>query len=253
MMSNLLKAFLVDDENLALKRLSKLLLKTEKVEIIGQTNKPLDALKVIPTLELDVVFLDIQMPDLNGFELLQELENHPPIIFTTAFDEFALEAFEVYSIDYLLKPIKAERLEKALIKLERIKAEKSDEANKNLQKLLENLAPKPMLTRLPSKIGGKVQILVVNEIPVFFAEDKMTFAQNAEGRKFPIAFSLSELEKRLDKSTFFRLGRNLILNINFIEEVRFTSRVAIRLKNSKKTEIIVPRERVKALKEFLGM
>jgi two-component system, LytTR family, response regulator len=253
MMKNLLKAFLVDDESLALKRLSKLLLQTEKVEIIGQTNKPLDALKIIPTLEIDVVFLDIQMPDLTGFELLQKLENHPPIIFTTAFDEFALDAFEVYSIDYLLKPIKAERLEKALSKLEKIKAEKSGEANENLRELLENLVPKPVLTRLPSKIGGKVQILIVNEIPLFYAEDKMTFAQNTEGRKFPIPFNLSELEKRLEKDTFFRLGRNLILNVNFIEEVRFTSRVIIRLKNAKKTEIIVARERVKALKEFLGM
>jgi two-component system LytT family response regulator len=252
-MKNLLKAFLVDDESLALKRLSKLLLHTEKVEITGQTNKPLEALRIIPTLELDVVFLDIQMPDLNGFELLQKLENHPPIIFTTAFDEFALEAFEVYSIDYLLKPIKAERLEKALVKLEKIRAEKSNEAQKNLQKLLESLAPKPLLTRIPSKIGGKVQILVVNEIPIFFAEDKMTFAQNAEGRQFPIALSLSELEKRLEKSTFFRLSRNLILNVNFIEEVRFTSRVAIRLKNAKKTELAVARGRVRALKEFLEM
>lgn len=252
-MKNLLKAFLVDDESLALKRLSKLLLQTEKVEIAGQTNKPLEALRIIPTLALDVVFLDIQMPDLNGFELLRKLENHPPIIFTTAFDEFALEAFEVYSIDYLLKPIKAERLEKALLKLEKIGAEKSNEAHKNLHRLLENLAPKPLLTRLPSKIGGKVQILIVNEIPVFFAEDKMTFAQNAEGRNLPVAYSLSELEKRLDKSTFFRLGRNLILNVNFIEEVRFTSRVVIRLKNAQKTEIAVARERVKALKEFLGM
>ena len=104
-MKNLLKVFLVDDEPLALKRLSRLLSETEKVEIIGQTSEPLQALQTIPTLTLDAIFLDIQMPELTGFELLQKLENYPPVIFTTAFDEFALKAFEVYSIDYLLKPI----------------------------------------------------------------------------------------------------------------------------------------------------
>ncbi|MCU0240659.1 MAG: response regulator, partial [Pyrinomonadaceae bacterium] len=88
-MKNLLKVFLVDDEPLALTRLAKLLLKTEKIEIVGQTNKPLDALKIIPNLKLDALFLDIQMPELTGFELLQKLENYPPVIFTTAFDQFA--------------------------------------------------------------------------------------------------------------------------------------------------------------------
>lgn len=252
-MKNLLKVFLVDDEPLALKRLSKLLLKTEKVEIAGETHKPLDALKLIPTFELDAIFLDIQMPELTGFELLHKLENYPPVIFTTAFDEFALEAFEVYSIDYLLKPIAFKRLEKALEKLEKIKTKNSADSTANLQKLLENLSPKTPLSRLPSRLGGKVKIINVNEITHFFSEDKMTFAQTLEGRDLPIAYSLIELEQRLEKDVFFRINRNLILNINFIEDVRFSSRVIIRLKDAKKTEFLVAHERVKTLRDFLGM
>ena len=254
-MKFLLKVFLVDDEPLALKRLSRLLSETGKVEIIGQTTEPLKALRIIPTLELDAIFLDIQMPELSGFELLQKLENYPPVIFTTAFDEFALKAFEVYSIDYLLKPIEAERLEKALLKLEKIASEKSDETNLNLQKLLENLSPQPQLERLPSRIGGKVQIIDVKEITHFFAEDKMTFAQTVESKNFPLDFSLNELEKRLEKQTFLRVHRNSIINVKFIDEVHgwFSGQVMIRLKDTRKTEIVVARERVKTLKDFLGM
>lgn len=244
---------MVDDEPLALTRLSKLLLKTAKVEIVGQTNKPLNALTIIPALELDAVFLDIQMPELTGFELLQKLENHPPVIFTTAFDQFALEAFEVYSIDYLLKPIALKRLEKAIEKLEKLKSEKTETSTENLQKLLESLSPKTRLSRLPSRIGGKVKIIDVKEITHFFSEDKMTFAQTLEKRVLPINHSLIELEQRLEKEIFFRINRNYIININFIDDVRFANRVTIRLKDAKKSEVLVAHERVKALREFLGM
>jgi two-component system, LytTR family, response regulator len=253
-MKDLLKVFLVDDEPLALTRLAKLLMKTDKIEIVGQTNKPLDALKMIPNLKLDALFLDIQMPELTGFELLQKLENYPPVIFTTAFDQFALDAFEVYSIDYLLKPIAFKRLEKALEKLEKITAEKPEEPTEKIQKLLEHLSPKKTpLLRLPSRIGRKVQLLNVSEITHFFSEDKMTFAQTLEEKKLPINFSLIELENRLEKDIFIRINRNMIINADFIEDVRFGNRVIVRLKDAKKTEILVAHERVKALREFLGM
>lgn len=253
-----LRVFLVDDESLALKRLSRLLLETEKIEIIGQTTEPLKALQIIPNIKLDAIFLDIQMPELTGFELLQKLEKYPPVIFTTAFDEFALKAFEVFSVDYLLKPIEFERLKKALEKLEKFSHENP---NDNIQKLLENLAinvstnEKNPLERIASRIGGKVQIIDVNEITHFFAEDKMTFAHNLEGRNFPLDHSLNELENRLESKKFLRVHRNSIVNAGFIEEVHgwFSGKVLIKLKNVKQTEIIVARERVKILKDFLGM
>ncbi len=256
-----LRVFLIDDEPLALKRLSRLLLETGKVEITGQSTEPLKALQIIPTLQLDAIFLDIQMPELTGFDLLQKLKNYPPVIFTTAFDEYAVKAFEVYSVDYLLKPIESERLEKALEKLEKLAAEKSTEANSNIEKLLENFArtlpenSSNPLKKIASRIGGKIQIIGTDEITHFFAEDKMTFAQNIDGKNFPMDYSLNELEKHLDRQTFLRVHRGSIVNLNFIKEVHgwFSGKVLIKLKSAKKSEIVVARDRVKILKDFLGM
>lgn len=256
--SKKLRVFLVDDEPLALKRLARLLAETGRAEIAGHTTEPLKALQVIPTLDLDALFLDIQMPELMGFELLQKLGHYPPVIFTTAFDQFALQAFEVFSVDYLLKPIEAERLAKSLEKLEKLAVEKSNERAANIERLLENFAdhharesPKK-LDRLASRIGGKIQIIETAEITHFFAEDKITFAQNIDGKQFPLDYSLNELEHRLDSRTFLRVHRNAIVNAGFIEEVYgwFSGKVLIRLKNIKKTEIVVARDRVKYLKDF---
>lgn len=248
-----LKVFLIDDEPLALKRLSRLLHKTEKVEIIGQTIEPLEALKIIPTLNLDAIFLDIQMPELNGFELLQKIEKYPPVIFTTAFDEFALKAFDVYSVDYLLKPIESERLDMALEKLEKITS--AGDAATNIEKLLQNFPPtqNEPTDRIASRIGGKVRIIEVTEITHFFAQDKLTFAKTADGKEFPLDESLNRLEEKLDSSKFLRVHRSTIVNLNFIDEVHgwFSGKVLIRLKT--KDEIVVARSRVRMIKKILGM
>jgi len=255
-----LRVYLIDDEPLALKRLSRLLLETGRVEIVGQTSEPLKALQIIPTEQLDAIFLDIQMPELTGFELLQKLGNYPAVIFTTAFDEFALKAFEVFSIDYLLKPIEVERLKKTLEKLEKITFEKPGETA-DLKKLLETVAGNLPIERpasfdkIASRVGAKVLLLDVSEIACFLAEEKVTFAQNITGKRLPVDYSLNELEKNLDSRKFLRVHRNTIININCIEEIHgwFSGRVLIRLKDVKKTEIMVARERIKTLKNFLGM
>lgn len=116
-----LRVYVVDDEPLAVKRLTRLLRETRRVEVVGSTVDPVEAVKFLSRENVDAVFLDIQMPGMNGFELLQKLPKEPAIVFTTAFDRFALDAFEVNSVDYLVKPIELERLEKALSKLERLR------------------------------------------------------------------------------------------------------------------------------------
>lgn len=258
-MTKLIRAYLVDDEPLALKRLERLLEETNRVKVAGQSSAPLVALSEIPALELDALFLDIQMPDLNGFELLARLENYPPVIFTTAYDEYALRAFEVYSFDYLLKPIDAERLEQALTKLERMREgpTEAEHLRKMIQLVAASFQPDASLKlrRVASRTGGKVQILDAEEITHFFAEDKMTFARTSECKLFPIDFSLKELEDKLDPRLFLRVHRNTIININFIEEVHgwFSGKIMVRLKDKSRTELIVARDRVKILKEFLGM
>ncbi|MBC7795648.1 MAG: response regulator, partial [Pyrinomonadaceae bacterium] len=179
-MQSKLRVYLVDDEPLAVSRLTRLLTETGRVEIIGSANEPETALLEIPNHLLDAVFLDIQMPGLNGFELLAKLETYPPVIFVTAFDEFALRAFEVHSIDYLLKPVEAERLEKALTKLEKLRVNAGSHLA-DLQKLLAtvnaNLDSKPQtprtFERLPSRIGGRVLLIETVAITHFFAQDKV--------------------------------------------------------------------------------
>lgn len=256
-----LKVFLVDDEPLALKRLSRLLKETNKVEIVGQTSEPLEALKIIPDLKLDSIFLDIQMPELNGFELLQNLTTYPPVTFTTAFDEFALKAFEVYSVDYLLKPIESERLKLTLKKLEKIASRSPEQATESIKKLLESFARNhPIdkdepIERVASRIGGRVRILDVHKITHFVSQDKLTFAVTPEGKGFPLDDTLNNLEERLNARTFLRVHRSSIVNLNFVEEVHgwFSGRVLIRLKDVAKTEIVVARSRVKLLRVLLGM
>ena len=130
------KAYLVDDEELALKRLTRLLESTGEVEVIGSTQNPETALDFLSNNQVDVVFLDIQMPAMNGFELLAALPRQPFVIFTTAYDQYALKAFEVHSIDYLLKPIEPEQLQRALAKMSRIQPG----ARQDFQALVEELA-----------------------------------------------------------------------------------------------------------------
>ncbi|MCB1025790.1 MAG: response regulator transcription factor [Acidobacteria bacterium] len=258
---NKLKVFLVDDEPLAIKRLSRLLDETENVEIIGQTNEPLEALKMIPDMDLDAIFLDIQMPELTGFELLQKLKTYPPVIFTTAFDEFALKAFEVYSVDYLLKPIESERLKMALKKLDAISANSANYQAANIQKLLENFAEnqtfdkESAIERIASRVGARVQILNVREITHFFSEEKVTFAKDRNGKEFPLDDSLNKLEEKLDSNKFLRVHRSAIVNLDQIEEVHgwFSGRVLVRLKDGDRTEIVVARNRIRALKSMIGM
>lgn len=257
-MNKKLRAFLVDDEPLALKRLARLLAESGKIEIAGQTSKPLEALEMIPDLELDALFLDIQMPELTGFELLEILQKYPPVIFTTAFDEFALRAFEVYAVDYLLKPVESERLEKAIEKLKKLS---SESANENIEKLLADFSARDSIevrrpmAKIASRTGGKARILDIAEVTHFIARDKLTFAKNARGTAFPVDFSLNQLEEKLDSRAFLRVHRSTIVNLDFIEEVHgwFAGKILIRLKDAGKTDIVVARERVKNLKYSLGM
>src|SRR2546426_2503599 len=147
-----LHVYLVDDEALALKRLARLLRQTRRVEIVGSTVSPAEAVAFLSEHSVDVVFLDIQMPQMTGFELLQQLPNEPAVIFTTAFDRFALDAFEVNSIDYLVKPIELARLEKALTKVERLRG--TPEAVTGKDQLLA--IARELTRKYPERISSRI-------------------------------------------------------------------------------------------------
>src|SRR6266496_3959586 len=158
-----LRAYLVDDEELAIKRLARLLDESGRVEIIGSSSDPLHARDEVQELAPDVLFLDIEMPEMSGFELLTGLAEQPLVVFTTAYNQYALKAFEVNSIDYLLKPIEPPQLERALNKLERIV--RGGEAKPELSAIMQQLASvlkgkqTPYPERLASKLGERVEFV----------------------------------------------------------------------------------------------
>jgi two-component system LytT family response regulator len=255
----MLRAYLVDDELPALKRLTRLLEATGRVEIAGSAMNPAAAIEAISNDTPDVLFLDIQMPGLNGFELLARLKRQPVVIFTTAYDQYALQAFEVNSIDYLLKPIEAEQLDRALNKLEQLRST-AQPATREFRDLLEALsqtardASGATLNRIPIRVGERTRFLELARITHFFTQGRLTFAAS-EGKSYCVDWPISELEQKLGASRFFRIHRGTLLNLDWLDELTpwFTGRMSARLKDEKRTELTVARDRVRLLKERLGI
>src|SRR5262245_1390152 len=196
-MSRRLRVFLVDDEPLALERLQRMLLESGRVELVGQTTDAEVALEEISRMRPDVAFLDIEMPGINGFELVSRLPYEPTIVFTTAYDQYALKAFEVNSIDYLLKPIEPEDLSRALAKLERRQAEGSAGLERIRAALDEvmgrSAAASPQ--RIASRVGNRIRLVDLVRAH-FTADDKLTYAQTDDGAHV-VDMTLSDLERTL--------------------------------------------------------
>jgi len=246
-----IRAFVLDDEPLAVDRLTRLLRQTGRVDIAGSSTDPLDAVEWLRMNETDVLFLDIEMPELSGFAVLERLETQPYVVFTTAYDRYALKAFEVHSIDYLLKPVETAGLHRALDKLVRIRSgvEKAPDLRKAIAAVLHYPA------RLPSRVGDRIEFVELDSVTHFYAEDKLTFAATLAGKAHVIDASISDLETRLDPAKWQRVHRSTLVHLPFVQEVHgfFGGRLVVRLKDPKKTELQVARERVGALKLKLGL
>jgi two-component system LytT family response regulator len=254
-----MRAYLVDDEPLALKRLARLLQAARQVEIVGTSTDPLEAVAGIQQQQPDVVFLDIQMPEMSGFEVLAKLDPQPFVVFTTAHDAFALKAFEVNSVDYLLKPIEKPKLERALSKLERML--NGNDAKPDIRALLHQLAVyagnqvrSRYLERLPSRLGDHLELVDIRRVTHFFASEKLTFAATP-GKNYVVDFTIQELEDKLDPTQFARIHRSTIVALKNVQELHswFAGRMRIRLSDERHTELDVARDRLKALKEKLGL
>jgi len=260
-----LRAYLVDDEPLALERLRRLLANFEEVAIAGSATDPAQALKFLSGNEgksIDVLFLDIQMPGMTGFDLLARLAEQPFVIFTTAYDEYALRAFEVNSIDYLLKPIEPEQLERAVRKLERLRpmAKPGWQQSSELPELLRELASSlrgethAYPRRIASRVGERISFLDLDAVTHFQALDKLTYAI-ADGRQHSVDQTIADLERRLDPARFLRIHRAVLLNMDWIQEVNswFAGKVVVTLKDARHTQLPVARDRVRILKSRLGI
>ena len=265
----MLNVFILDDERLAVERLERLLRATGRVTIAGATTEPEAALAFLRTHDVDLLFLDIQMPGLTGFQLIEQLERDIPVVFTTAYDRYAVEAFTVNSVDYLLKPIEPERLARALDKASRASDQPRSDARavaRELARLLgggalrertvsAGVTGRPdVLERIASRLGDRTTILDVARIVYFFSKDKLTFAVSG-AKDHAIDYSLTELEARLDRRRFVRIHRSTIVNAAFVQELDawVDGGVLVRLKDDKRTELMVARDRVRELKEKLGI
>jgi len=252
-----LRAYIVDDEPLAIDRLTRLLAKTSRVEIAGSATNPLAALEFLRGNSVDVLFLDIQMPGLSGFELLARLPTQPVVIFTTAYDQYALKAFEVNSADYLLKPVDPEQLERALIKAGRLSA--GLQAGTDFRALFERLeaalqrqAP-DYPERIAARIGERVCFIELARVSHFYAEDKLTYAV-ADGKAYSVDHTIAGLEERLDPKRFIRIHRATLINADWVKETApaFGGGLLVRLKDPKQTTLTVARNRSRDLKARLG-
>ncbi|HEY1580955.1 MAG TPA: LytTR family DNA-binding domain-containing protein [Terracidiphilus sp.] len=257
-----LRAYLVDDEPLALERLTRLLADFPEIQICGTATDPVSAVATLNTDNIDVLFLDIQMPGITGFELLSRLTAQPFVIFTTAYDQHALRAFETNAIDYLLKPIEPEQLERALKKLGRLRPiVKPDwQQNPALPDLLKELTASLRDTqpayphRIASRVGERISFLQLDDVTHFIAQDKLTFAI-ANGKKHCIDQTIADLEHRLDPAKFLRIHRAALVNVDWIHEVNswFAGKVVLTLKDTQHTQLTVARDRVRTLKDRLGI
>jgi two-component system, LytTR family, response regulator len=203
---------------------------------------------------IDLIFMDIQLIDGLSFQIFQQVQVQRPVIFTTAFNEFALDAFKVNSIDYLLKPITFTDLSGSLKKLEGLRQQlqwNKDQTEK-VQQAFANLKAREYKNRFMVKLGEHIRSITADQISVFFADGRDVYLVTTQNRKFIIDYTLEALEDILDPAVFFRLNRTFILNINAIKDVLVysNSRLKITLTQEFDKEIIVSREKVSEFKEW---
>jgi DNA-binding LytR/AlgR family response regulator len=252
-----MKVLIIEDEQPAAEKLERYLMKydpsTIVLEKISSVKDSVDWLQQHER-EVDLIFMDIQLIDGLSFQIFQQVQIRKPVIFTTAFNEFALDAFKVNSIDYLLKPITFTDLSASLKKLESLREQLqvTTPLQERIQKAVTTFRDKEYKTRFMVKLGEHIRSITTEQIGLFYADGRDVYLVTTQNRKFIIDYTLESLEDILDPQVFFRLNRTFILNINAIKDVLVysNSRLKITLQQEFDKEIIVSREKVGDFKEW---
>ena len=236
-----MRAIIVDDERLARNELKSLLSEFPKIEIIEECDSAESAIVAVDELKPDVVFLDIHMPGKDGFGVLEELDYMPHVIFITAYDEYAIKAFDVNALDYLLKPIQTDRLKEAIEKVKKEIIESVSESDKlgiNNQVFVKD--------------GDKCWFVNLSDVPMFESEGNYVRVY-FNGNKPLILKSLNNLANKLDENVFFRANRKFIINLNWIDKIEnwFNGGLMVKLKNGEQVEI--SRRQASKLKEMKSL
>lgn len=254
-MSDDLRVLIVDDEPLARARARRMLGDIGGTTVVGEAASAVEARGAIAKAAPDLILLDVQMPGEDGFALLRSLDPRPAVVFVTAFDQYAVKAFEENAVDYLLKPFRRERLVEALERARREIARPEDLSAK-LTELLRRLDPESgagHLERLTVRVGARQIILKSDEILWFGAEDKLVFAA-VEGDRHYVNFTLDQLEQKLDPKRFARVHRSALVNLDHASSLRpgFAGTYRLQLDDGARTEIPVSRVRARQLRARMG-
>jgi DNA-binding LytR/AlgR family response regulator len=241
---------IVEDERLASKRLESLLKKAEPgIEIVQILESVEDAINWFSqNTKPDLIFMDIQLDDGISFEIFEAVKIEAPVIFTTAYNEYAIRAFKVNSVDYLLKPIEQKALETAIQKFKKLFSGAGDFETK-IAKVIGQISSQ-YKTRFFIKVGIRFRSIPVENISSFFVEERNTFIITNDGKNYDLDFSLDQLQKMVDPNLFFRINRNYLVNINCIDEIVSYSTNRLKLKIGK-IEQIVSRDKVSDFKQWM--
>jgi DNA-binding LytR/AlgR family response regulator len=256
---NPLRTLIVDDEHPARERLRRLLGEIEAVDIVGEAEDGVQAVQMIEELSPDLVLLDVQMPGLDGFGVIEALADPPQVVFVTAYDQYAIRAFEVNALDYLLKPFTAARLEKALHRAQQALAGVRDPGASPTERfaarlgpLLESLAAQGRyLTRLAVRDRDRIRVLDVDRVDWIGVEGERVTVY-VEDQAYPIRRTLSELEARLDPACFFRAHRSAIVNLARVKEIIPWFKGSHKLQLTTGAEVDLSRAQARALRKILG-
>ena len=247
-----MKLLLIEDEDAAMRRLEKILMEAnpaiEIVQRLDSVEASVQWLRSHP--QPDLIFMDIHLADGSSFEIFEHVPVRCPVVFTTAYDEYALKAFKVNAIDYLMKPIKAAEVEAALVKY------KNFHQTPDYQGLLSRIqTPEtPLLRRILVKLGQSIRLVEMDDIAYFYTRDKISFlVTKSTHKRYPIDYPLDKLEHMLDNKVFYRINRQFIINISAIKEMHpySKSRIKVDLEPAADAETIVSTERASDFKQWL--
>lgn len=249
----MIKVLIIEDEAIAARNLKRMLSElAQSIEVIDIIESKKEAIKKIPVLDFDLILMDIHLSDGSSFGIFEKINTTKPIIFTTAFDKYTLQAFKHLSIDYLLKPIIKDDLQKAFNKYEaHFNPSLQNFPIEALQGLLQ--PSQQYKSRFLIQVGNQLKSIEIDQVRYFFSKEKATYLVNLEGRKFPIDFSLVQLENELNPDDFFRINRRMLISRQSISSIHYLSSSKLSIELSPKTEgdSLLTMEKIAAFKEWL--
>ncbi len=251
-----MKVLIIEDEMISAHLLHDVL--TEKypdIEVLPPLHSLKDAVEWLEqNEEPDLIFMDIELPDGLSFDLFRQVNIRTPVIFTTAFDQYALKAFKVNSLDYLLKPIDIEELQKSIIKYRELHGSKVKYDSDLIEELIRSLAKPKFRERFMVKAGQNLHYIQTTDLMYAYAEEGLVFLVAQDGKKHLVDHKIEELQNLLDPNNFFRVNRKFLVRIDAIQKIQtwFNSRLKLDVVHANGHEIIVSRERVADFKDWLG-